>query len=503
MMETLDGLEHNEEDSIDKYVEFEKHLSLIHILKGQEEFLLNDAGIIISSNLEAVNITGYEEHEVLGKHISIFYAPEEINKASADLEKAANLGQSFVTGLRMKKKGTTFWAKMNIKSLPLSGRSAPRFKIVLKDITHRALSNLRVKTINDEYLAIFNNPFVGTYKFRMDDYRLLKCNQKVLEITGSNNSSDLYFNNFFNSELQFNQFIDLLKREKRVEGFKFLLRDDRIVHENWALISARYFEGRGFAEGILLDISEQHCQMLELQRVNAELDNFTYHASHDLRAPLSTIQGLVNLGIMEKSVKTIHSYLTMIQGRINHMDILLKDLISISYNNKTEPNYELFDFNEEVSSIVKTLEYPGHPFQIHLNIQQENSYTTDAVRMRTILGNLLSNAFKYFNPEVREPYIELRVRVDVRYASIQLRDNGIGIDSTYKERIYDMFFRATTRSTGTGLGLYIVKSMVDKLKGQISFESTLNEGTTFLLNIPNHINKALENLKEELNTRTE
>src|SRR6185436_21048231 len=87
-----------------------KFASLLHILNGEEEFLLDREGNIKGSNLEAVNVTGYEEYEILGKHISIFYRPEEGDKSTADLEKAFRLGSLVVTGLRLKKRGVNFWA---------------------------------------------------------------------------------------------------------------------------------------------------------------------------------------------------------------------------------------------------------------------------------------------------------------------------------------------------------------------------------------------------------
>ncbi len=250
-------------------------------------------------------------------------------------------------------------------------------------------------------------------------------------------------------------------------------------------------------ENLKRNLSEQFRQMLELQRVNAELDNFTYHASHDLRAPLTTIQGLVNLGLKESSIETAQSYFVMIQNRVNHMDTLLKDLISISYNNKTENACKEFDFEEEVNLLLKSLQHPDHSFNIELDIRQHTTFVSDPVRVRTILANLLSNAFKYYNPEVRKHCLVLVIHVDVAQATIVLKDNGIGIDNTHKEKIFNMFFRATTRSTGTGLGLYIVKSMVDRLKGEISFESVLNEGSTFQVMIPNQSSVEMKRAMEE------
>lgn len=470
---------------------FDKYSSLLHILNGEEEFMLDQHGLIIGSNLEAVNVTGYEEYEIIGKHISIFYLPEEMGKATADLEKAQRIGSTVVTGLRVKKRGVNFWAKMKIKHVNPTLPEGPRFNVILQDSTHRVLSKERIRSLKDEYLAIFNNPFVGTFKFKMDDYRMLMCNQKALEILGTQNSTNPRLDSFFASIEQFELFISDLQENKKLESFKFLVQDVERQQQKWVLISARYFEAQGFAEGVLLDITEQYIQMMELQRVNAELDNFVYHASHDLRSPLTSIMGLVNLGLRETSGDVMHNYFHMIRGRIDHLDILLKDLISVSYNNGVDKNYELFDFKEEADSILKLLKHPDHNISVTLDVWQQGEFKTDPVRMRTILRNLLSNAFKYYNPEATIPYIHLTIRVRPSHCAILLRDNGIGIRQEFKNRIYEMFFRATERSAGTGLGLYIVKSTVEKLNGKISFESTVNIGTTFLVTIPNQATQTL------------
>jgi PAS domain S-box-containing protein len=476
----------NPSDESERAVEMDKYLSLISTLKGQEEYLLDEKGIIISSNLEAVNITGYEEFEIIGEHLSKFYPKEEKEKANDDLKKAAAFGYVVVSGMRLKKRGTTFWAKIKIRYVA-EGQSRVVFRVLLQDTTHRALSNLRVQSVRDEYLAIFNNPFVGSFKFRMNDYRLLMWNKKAEEITGRTESKEIFFNRLFLMQDEFLQFISQLKEQRRIEGLKFRTLNIKTNEDRWLMICASYFVTQGFAEGILLDITEQHNQMVELQRVNTELDNFTYHASHDLRAPLTTVLGLVNLGLMEK--ESSQTYFEMIRNRISHMDGLLKDLISVSYNNKKEMIYEYFFFEKEITEIVKEYDFPGNRCKVEMNCLQKEEFVTDGVRMRTILRNLISNAFKYQNPELENPFVQIRVKVNREHSSIQLTDNGIGIEWSHKERVYDMFYRATSRSNGTGLGLYIVKSMIEKLTGQISLESTFGQGTTFQLVIPNQMNK--------------
>ena len=474
-------------DSNDAENDLGKFFSLMHILKGHEEFMLNHKGNIISSNLEAVNITGYEEFEIIGKHISVFYTAEEKGNANSDLLKADERGLIVVSGLKLKKRGISFWAKMKCSRLPGNNLDRPRYRVTLQDITHRALSNLRVQTIKDEYLAIFNNPFVGSFKFRMTDYRITMCNQKMLDITGYDSSTMVTFKEMFHSPHQFDKFVEILRSEKRVEGFKFLIKDYEGREDNWAVISVKHFKQQGFAEGVILDISEQHSQMMELQRVNAELDNFTYHASHDLRAPLTTIMGLTNLGLLENdSIEKQLQYFKMIQERIGHLDGLLKDLISVSFNSRSASTSEEFNLRTELDSIVETFELPGQKMNIAIEVSGNEQCQTDPVRFRTILRNLISNAYKYADPKSKNPYVKVDCTVKDDFISVIVSDNGIGIDESCKHRIYDMFFRGTTQSNGTGLGLYIVKSMVERLKGEISFESKEGKGTTFKVVVPNN-----------------
>jgi PAS domain S-box-containing protein len=462
-----------------------KFSSLIHILNGEEEFALNENGFIISSNLEAANVTGYEEYEIIGKHLSIFYVPEELEKSKLDLEKTKRLGSTIITGPKAKKKGVVFWAKMKMRFVQSREPGSPSFLVVLQDATHRALSKERIRTLRDEYLAIFNNQFVGTIKFKIDNAAIQMCNLKALDILGASNSPDLKLSDFFSSSHQFQVFISTLTDNKKIEGFKFLVRRESAQPKKWAIISARYFESQGFVEGILLDITEQYMQMMELRRVNEELDNFIYHASHDLRSPLTSIMGLVNLGLKENSLESTHNYLQMIRGRVDRLDVLLKDLISVSYNNGMDRENEPFFFQRELQQILQQVDIPVSNFRINTEVSQAADFRTDGIRMRTILQNLILNALKYYNPDVAEPYLNLSIRTTQSHCAIVLRDNGIGIHPEFKNRVYDMFFRATERSAGSGLGLYIVKSMVAKLNGSVSFESTPSVGTTFFLMIPN------------------
>jgi PAS domain S-box-containing protein len=469
------------------FEEQEKYLSLLNILKRHEEFILNKDGIIVSSNLDAVNITGYEKEQVIGKHISMFYPEEEKSKATADLEKSVRLGRVVVTGLKLKKRSISFWAKMKIQPIKLESDQVTGYKVILKDGTYRALSNMRVRTIKDQYLSIFNNPFVGTFKFRMSDHKLLMWNPKTSQLTGRDDFSRSSFRDFFHIPIEADYFFELLNENEKIGEFEFRLNTIGFNEPRWCLLSCRHFTSFDFAEGILVDITDQKKQLQELKKVNTELDRFIYHASHDLRSPLTTMMGLTNLIDLDKTGEHTHQYNEMLKERIMHLDTLLHDLVSVAYNSTVNPDLEIIPFDKELQSIIRYEVGQNESVKVDFRLDAKADFYSDAIRIKAILKHLVSNAFKYYNKHEAYSWVNILITVSESAATIEIEDNGIGIDQVQQGRIFEMFFRATNEVQGTGLGLYIVKAMIDKLGGQIHFQSTRGMRSFFRVIIPNQI----------------
>jgi signal transduction histidine kinase len=122
---------------------------------------------------------------------------------------------------------------------------------------------------------------------------------------------------------------------------------------------------------------------------------------------------------------------------------------------------------------------------IQTDIQEEEPFYSCELRLAILFKNFISNAIKYLNPKVPCSFLNISIHITHQQARIILRDNGIGISQEYITRIYDMFFRASQVSDGSGLGLYIVKQTIEKLRGNIEVESDLNNGTTFTITLPN------------------
>ena len=120
---------------------------------------------------------------------------------------------------------------------------------------------------------------------------------------------------------------------------------------------------------------------------------------------------------------------------------------------------------------------------VHIDYQGINTFISDPARIHIILKNLIANAFRFHNPQCVSPFVKIKVNFDTKQTVIEVEDNGIGIDEQYLQNIFTMFYKAERGSTG--LGLYIVKSMLDKLGGKIEVQSRRWEGSTFKVFFPN------------------
>ncbi len=223
----------------------------------------------------------------------------------------------------------------------------------------------------------------------------------------------------------------------------------------------------------------------ELRKLNNELDRFVYSASHDLRAPLASILGLINVARMDDAEK-MDDYLKKIETSVHKLDGFVRDIIDFSRNARTELEVELIEFEELIHEILDNFKYLDEKNQIKriVYVKTAGVFYTDLKRLTIILNNLISNAVKYFNPHANGPFIEVDVSVSQDAAKIILKDNGIGIAPEHVNNIFKMFYRGDEKSRGSGLGLYIVKETVEKLNGTISVTSKFGEGSSFTVTIP-------------------
>jgi signal transduction histidine kinase len=296
-----------------------------------------------------------------------------------------------------------------------------------------------------------------------------------------------------NTDIPFILVTGSVSEEFAVECIK-LGADDYILKSNLTRLPTAIFNSlkqkevernKKVAEQTLLQ------QNVELTKINQELDRFVYSASHDLRAPLKSVLGLVKLSqedCTNNKYDLFQEYLQMIENSIVRLDMTIKDIINYSRNARTDVAKELIDPESLIKEVLEDMKYVAGSEEIMTNItiQSHSPFYSDSSRLRVVLNNLISNSIKYRNLK-NNSYVNVSVEVTEEKALITIQDNGIGIDPIYINKIFNMFFRATAKSEGSGLGLYIVKETLDKLNGSINVNSVLNEGSTFTIEIPNSL----------------
>jgi signal transduction histidine kinase len=235
----------------------------------------------------------------------------------------------------------------------------------------------------------------------------------------------------------------------------------------------------------------QHQTTLEnqneaLTKANKELDYFFYAVSHDLRSPLTSVLGLIELMKMENDPTQINNYLSLQESSIKKMNDFIFDIIHIAKNARQELEVDSISFNSIIQDIIAQHEFNDDSQQIEkiVTVDQKNEFFGDATRLKIVLNNLISNAIHYSNLTQEKSIIKISVVTNLNEAIIKIWDNGIGIPKEFQQKVFDMFFRGNNEKPGTGLGLYMVHEIIHKMNGTIELKSELNHFTEFILHIP-------------------
>ncbi|WP_185153513.1 7TM diverse intracellular signaling domain-containing protein [Fulvivirga lutimaris] len=228
-------------------------------------------------------------------------------------------------------------------------------------------------------------------------------------------------------------------------------------------------------------------QNVMLTKVNQELDRFVYSASHDLKAPLASILGLINIAKVEKDDKGRQQYFEMMETSITRLDQFIKDIIDYSRNARIEIAADKIDIKNVIDGCFDDLKYAMVKDKIspNINISATAELYSDHTRLRMVIRNIISNALKYGSPKETNNPLDITVDINKERLILNIKDYGPGIAKKYHDKLFDMFFRANEQAMGTGLGLYIVKETVHRLNGKIKLKSEKNKGAEFIIEIPN------------------
>lgn len=266
-------------------------------------------------------------------------------------------------------------------------------------------------------------------------------------------------------------FVSDITERKKTEA-RLRLLNEELREQNWQLAMRE---------------EELKSAMEELSERNFELDQLMYKTSHDLRSPLSSIMGLVHLANLDKESVHRDQYLEKIEGRIKKLDEFIRSMLNYARVNRADITMAPIDLKGVAHSCIRELDHLENFKNIDsfITIHGESiPFHSDELRVRIIFSNIISNAYKYYNGETKS-YLKIRIDVNPMVAKIEFKDNGIGIKHEHVDKIFNMFYRATERSQGSGLGMYIVKQAVEKLGGTIRLKSEYGVGTTIKITLPN------------------
>lgn len=221
----------------------------------------------------------------------------------------------------------------------------------------------------------------------------------------------------------------------------------------------------------------------ELRKAYKELDQFIYSASHDLRSPLTSILGIVDIMELDFEDKELLHYVSMVRKSVQKLDDFVQDLIDYYRNSRSAKSHDQIDFEKLINDSFINFEYLEGANQIYFNssVNLKQPIYSDEYRIKIILNNLISNAIKYHNLASEYPYVHVDVYEGKGKCILEVSDNGKGIKQENLNKVFDMFFRASQDSKSSGLGLYIVKEAVEKLNGSIDINSTPGQGTRFTI----------------------
>lgn len=469
-------------------------------------------GVIISDShgrVEWVNdaftkISGFYLEEIKGRKPKEFLQGEDTTDFDRDVLKKAlwNKEDVELTVVNYTKDGHPYYNQLEIISVFNEEGEHTNFIALQKDITTEIATQQEMLRMNSRFEMITEKSMIGIWELEFPDDNVV-WSDLLYKIYGFEKDEDLMRNEMWRKVLHPDDREAVLMRlESIINGENGVIHDEyRIIRANDQ--SERLVECLTIAErderGNLIrlvgsvkdvtDVKQYQNSILfqneELKKINLELDNFVYSISHDLRSPLLSIKGILSLLMHDNQLTDDGKrFLSMADVSIGRLDGTIQEILEYSRNSRLDLKPESFDLEEMVQTVFDDLKFSTtDSLSLFIHVDGSSQVLLDKARVNVLLKNIIGNSVKY-----RRSDVDAEIRVNIinenKMAHIVVSDNGEGIASEHQQKIFDMFFRGTSNSVGTGLGLYICKEIVNKMNGTIDVSSQRGIGTTMKINLP-------------------
>lgn len=456
-----------------------------HTLSG--EFIYASPAIFI--------ITGYTANEVNSKFLRDFLHPEDVNKVRQHVNSIILDNNSNIFEYRFKRKdGEYIWIETSGKVIYDEENNPIEIVSVTRDATERILKDQRLKESEEQYRLIAENAtdmitrhdLLGFYNYiSTSSYTLLGYAPE--DLIGKNAYDYLHPDDIEKVKSGMNEFLKM-GLGIHTTSYRYKKKDGSYV---WIESTNKltFKENTGEIEGVISisrDITERKLFESKLEEKIKELDTFIYRSSHDLKGPLASLQGLLNVAKSEiQDIKAIE-YLSLIERSVNHLDNILMDLLNITRITQGSLKLTNLNLSKLINDTINSFENLNEYKKIEwlMNIDENINLVSDKSLINNVLHNVIINAIKYSDRKKAHSFVKIITREVNDKLELIVEDNGEGIADELQKNIFDMFFRGNTKSSGTGLGLYIVKNAVEKLGGQVELNSKEGKGSKFTIMLP-------------------
>lgn len=224
---------------------------------------------------------------------------------------------------------------------------------------------------------------------------------------------------------------------------------------------------------------------ISLEKVHSELEKYIYRASHDLRAPLVSVLGLINVIKITENEQPTEQYLQMMEGSIKKLDYTIREIVFNASISRRIIQPEVLDIEDFFTLAIQhqKMNHPACHVNSIISINSREDFISDRVLVELIIHHLIANAFRFRNTTERL-ILRIEVNSDKKEIKMEVADNGRGIKEEQLPQIFNMFNRSSSEIAGLGLGLYTVQEAVRKLRGTLAVTSTEGVGTTVSLTLP-------------------
>ncbi|HEY8402545.1 MAG TPA: PAS domain S-box protein [Cytophagaceae bacterium] len=293
------------------------------------------------------------------------------------------------------------------------------------------------------------------------------------------------------------------RREGKSEQYELELKT-KSGKTKWVLINGTPIkDSTGSVTGTLgthMDITERKKAEIELEEKKKEMNTFIYKVSHDLKGPLTSVIGLIDIAKDETTDVVSKNYFDLIDKCTSKLDHTLGDLLELTRIQIGQPQATVINCEQLIKELSEKLQeqeqVEGFEFK-HILLSNE-LFFSDWNLLSSMLRNIMLNSIRYRKRNISNPFVEVSFDITEDKATIIITDNGTGIDESFQHKVFDMFFRGHPNSTGSGLGLFIAKNAVQKLNGTIHIESTKGEGSKVTIELPNLKSETVQSEEDDI-----